>query len=164
MQVVERLNAKKTRDVEEFLEAQYGFTENVPYVFLLQTKTMKLLLLTEEAVNAPLNLLRVNSQGLYIAEVNEAQNNFRLSIDGTQIIGPNATKNVLELTQGEFDLWVRGNPLPVDESLTERLTDLVGYIIIKNPQGDFFGVANQKDGELMNFIPKARRVQSKLES
>ena len=163
MQVVERLNAKKTRDVEEFLDAQYGFTDELPYVFLLQTKTMKLLLLTQEAADAPLNLLRVNSQGLYLAEVNEAQTNFRLSIDGTQIIGPKATKNVLELTNDEFDLWVRGNSLPVDESLKERLTDLSGYIIIKNSLGDFFGVANQKDGELMNFIPKARRVQSKLE-
>ena len=38
MQVVEQLNAKKTRDVIEFLEAQYGFSDELPYVFFLQTK------------------------------------------------------------------------------------------------------------------------------
>ncbi|MBI4140217.1 hypothetical protein HY485_00100, partial [Candidatus Woesearchaeota archaeon] len=94
--------------------------------------------------------LRINSIGLYFAEFRN--NELRLSIEGSQIIGPKATKNVVELNNDELKQWLRGEDL-------EKECDENGFVIIKHGN-DYLGCGKIKEGKVLNFVPKARRLMN----
>ena len=101
--------------------------------------------------------LRVDSAGLYIATLLE-NGELRLSIEGSQLIGPQSKKNVLEIDDAEFEKWIRGNAI-------EKDTGLRGFVILKRGD-DFCGcgkpVKDEKTGKISvhNYIPKTRYVRS----
>ena len=92
--------------------------------------------------------IRINNLGLYIAEVKKEQ--LRLSIEGSQLIGPVATKNVLELDTAQMKKWFKGEDIDVDE-------EFEGFAILKHGD-DFIGSGKYKEGHIINFVPKARRL------
>ena len=74
----------------------------------------------------------------------------RLSIEGSQIMGPYAKKNVLELSKEASRDWLKGRDLAVE-------TDCSGFVIVKSGD-DFMGCGKVKDNKLLNFVPKIRRI------
>jgi len=92
--------------------------------------------------------LRINSIGLYIAEVKDDQ--LRLSIEGAQLVGPSATKNVYELSEEQLKEWFKGNDIKVEG-------DYDGFVILKHGN-DYVGSGKYKEGFILNFVPKARRL------
>ena len=92
--------------------------------------------------------LRINSLGMYFGELNKGV--VRLSIEGSQIIGKQAMKNVLELDEGQATKWMWGEDFELD-------TDLSGFVIIKN-NSDFLGCGKVSGRKLYNYVPKERRV------
>jgi NOL1/NOP2/fmu family ribosome biogenesis protein len=92
--------------------------------------------------------LRVNSMGLYIAEVKNDQ--LRLSIEGSQLIGPGATKNVHELSKEQLRKWFMGQDIDVEGPYE-------GFVILKY-ENDYVGSGKFKEGLILNFVPKTRRL------
>ena len=95
--------------------------------------------------------LRVNGLGLYFLNVSKGP---RLSIEGSQIIGRKAGKNVYEVEDNELSEWLKGYDLKCDESLK-------GYKIIRSNK-DFYGVGFASNGKIKNFIPKERRIRGNV--
>ena len=120
------------------------------FVFLLTGK-MDLYLATREIFDIDIKKLRVNSMGLYFADLRE--NAPRLSIEGSQLIGPFAKKNIIELEQKEAIDWLKGMDLEGKEG------HLSEYIIMRCGD-DFMGCGKYKPEEkrVLNFIPKSRRL------
>lgn len=85
---------------------------------------------------------------MYIGEFKKGE--LRLSIEGSQLIGPHAKKNVVELDRNELRQWLRGEDL-IKEVKEE------GYVIMKS-NNDFVGCGRVKEGKILNFVPKARRL------
>ena len=79
---------------------------------------------------------------------------FRLSIEGAQMI--KAKKNVLEIDDREVLEWISRNDLKTSEKMN-------GFIIIRN-KNDVYGVGKIKEGKVMNFVSKDRRVIRPQES
>lgn len=144
------LNSKEKKEINQQMKDQWGCDIDKDLVFLLSNKD-KLYILGADMTKIDLERLRVDNMGLYVCTVNEK--GVRLSIEGAQMLGPKATKNVLEIDDSEVKEWLRGNDLERDTR------DCKGFIILKN-KDDFIGCGKTTDNGVMNFVPKARRITS----
>lgn len=140
-----------SRELKEFfrlIEKQYG---KVPELFdkiaFIRGKE-RIFTISRDVELIDMKNLRMNSIGLYIAEVKNGQ--LRLSIEGSQIIGPSATKNVYELSEEQLKEWFKGNDLQIEGTYE-------GFVILKNGT-DYVGSGKYKEGLIMNYVPKARRL------
>ena len=140
-----------SRELKHFfkmIEEQYG---KVPELFdtlaFIRGKE-RIYAINRDIEKIDLKQIRVNSMGLYIAEVKNDQ--LRLSIEGSQLIGPTATKNVCELTKDKLRQWFMGQDIDVDGQYE-------GFVILKHGN-DYVGSGKFKEGLILNFVPKARRL------
>ncbi len=148
----EVLNGKAVKEITRLLEQQWGYSEKPACGFL--QKGNDIFLATRDIDKIDLSALNVNSLGLYFGELRHEQ--LRLSIEGSQIIGKKATKNVIELTSSQLKQWLSGEDLELSGSSIGGCDDNA-YVIIKH-NSDFFSCGRIKDGKLLNFVPKARRL------
>ena len=86
--------------------------------------------------------------GLYFLNVSKG---LRLSIEGSQIIGKKATKNIHELGDNEIREWLKGYDLDCK--------GINGYKLIKH-KDDFYGVGFASNDKIKNFVPKYRRIKN----
>ena len=142
-----------SRELKEFfrlIEKQYGkVPEHFEKLAFIRGKE-NIYTITKDVGMIDMKNLRINSIGLYIAEVKNGQ--LRLSIEGAQLIGPTATKNVCELSEEQLKEWFKGNDLKMKGTYE-------GFVILKNGT-DYVGSGKYKEGLIMNFVPKARRLQA----
>lgn len=141
------LSSKDAKAIRQALTEQWGITIDLP---LLQKDT-DIFVITRDVDGVDISQLRVNSAGLYIGEFRHGE--MRLSIEGTQLFGKQATKNVVEINEEEKDAWIRGENL-------EREGE-AAFVIVKY-KNDFLGCGRRKEGVLMNFVPKSRRINRTL--
>jgi len=87
---------------------------------------------------------------MYFCEIDNK--GIRLSIEGTQIIGQKATKNVVELNEEETKKWFKG------EDLDKECKDCSGFVILKH-KNDFLGNGKYSNGKILNYVGKVRRVK-----
>ena len=95
-----------------------------------------------------MNFLIKVSLGLFFGEIKNGE--IRLTIEGSQLVGPNAKKNVLEIPDKLARLWLKGYDIPVK-------TDMKGFLIIKNNK-DYLGCGKFVENRILNPIPKTRRI------
>lgn len=143
------LNSKEVKKILSWLKEQYGIKDlRIDEVFLKSAKD-KIYLVSKKISELEPKNLRINLIGMYFAK--EEPNGFRLSIEGSQIIGPKATKNVAFLDDDQVKRWIRGEDIEYEEGLQ-------GFVIIKG-DNDFYGVGNYKEGRILNYVPKDRRIK-----
>ena len=147
MQKIKILNNKEIKETLNLIEKQWDAKLKLDYAFL-KTEKDKIYLVNKDISKVDLGKLRINTIGLYFAEAKD--NNVRLSIEGSQIIGPKAKKNILELNEKEVKEWMRGNDLEME-------VDFSGFLIIKY-NNDYLGCGKLRNGKLLNFIGKASRI------
>lgn len=91
-------------------------------------------------------------QGVYFARIES--DGIRLSIEGSFLVGPRATKNVVELDDERARRYLAGESVEVDENL-------YGWVIVKW-RSYFLGSAKAKEGRLINYVPGDRRLRLDL--
>lgn len=150
------LKSKERKKILERLGEQFGADTSFlkRFVFLKQERKEKYFLVNEEVYELPLDELRVESLGLYLCA--EQGGELRLSVEGSQLLGPHATRGVLELTDEQFHDWMRGRDVTVTTS--ERTILLVKH------GDDYCGcgkpVTRNEETLLKNYLPKTRHVRS----
>lgn len=144
------LNTKGVRNLIKRLQTQYGFSEKLNYAFI-KNDNNKVYIINKDIDRIPFEKLRLNSIGMYFCE-DKGDSNIRLSIEGSQIIGPMAVSNVIMVDDIQKHLWLKGFNI-------EFKGNSKGYIIIKSGD-DFLGSAKHKNGRLLNHVPKERRIKS----
>jgi len=142
------LNSKETKPIIKAIFEQWGYKYDMPHAFL--KKGNDIYLVTKDIDKINHEQLRINSLGLYIGEYRHEQ--IRLSIEGSQLIGRKATKNIVEVTDEEVGQWIRGGNLNTDIKESN-------FVIIQNKK-DFYGCGRIKDGVILNSLPKARRLNN----
>ena len=140
-------NTREKKEIIKALEKEYGFTKKLDYVFL-RNKEDKIYIISRDIEKLDLNKLRINSIGSYFGELRNGE--IRLSIEGAQIIGPKATKNVIELNEEKIEEWFKGFDVDYE-------SDYKGFVIIKN-NNDYYGSGKLKENKILNYIPKIRRL------
>ena len=75
----------------------------------------------------------------------------RLSIEGSRIVGPKAAKNIVELDEEQVRNWFKGGDLELE------CKDCSGFVILKH-KNDFLGTGKYKEGKILNYVSKTRRI------
>ncbi len=86
-------------------------------------------------------------RGIYFGTLERG--GFRLSIDGAALAGGLATKNVVELSDEEAELWMRGEDIEIE--------GIRGYVILKW-RNFFIGCGRGEGEKIKNFVAKNRRI------
>jgi NOL1/NOP2/fmu family ribosome biogenesis protein len=144
------LNNKESKDILKQVEAQWGAKLSLEFTFLKNNKN-RIFMVNDEIKNIDLEKLRINSIGLYFCEIDK---DIRLTIEGSQLIGPKATKNILEISDEQVKQWLRGEDLDLDS-----IQELSGFVILKNGS-DFLGTGKFKENKILNYLGKSRRISS----
>ncbi|NQV09192.1 hypothetical protein HQ529_05050 [Candidatus Woesearchaeota archaeon] len=148
MQKLKILNSKEVKEILSILKKQFGFESKLDYVFLMNEKN-KIYIANKEVFDINIDNLNINSIGIYFAFMKNKQ--IRLSIEGSQIIGPVSKKNIVELHDNEAKLWMKGFDL-------FKTTKNKGFVLIKN-NNDFLGCGKQIEDKILNYVPKIRRLK-----
>ncbi len=141
------LNSKEIKEILKLIEKQWGAKLKLNYVFLKNQKN-RVFIINKDIEKIELEKLRINSIGMYFCEIDKQ--GIRLSIEGSQIIGPKATKNIVELNEEQTKQWFSGEDLEIEEKYS-------GFLIIKH-KNDFLGTGKYKEGRILNYVGKSRRV------
>ncbi|MEK6932412.1 MAG: hypothetical protein AABW56_01300 [Nanoarchaeota archaeon] len=141
------LNNKEIKRVFEKLEEQFGISVKID-LGVLKDKHGKLFLITKDINKVDFSKLRINELGLYFAK---DDSEIRLTIEGTQLFGEHATKNVYEIDKSDTYFWMTGEDISCSK-------DYNGFVIIKH-KDDYLGCGKCKDKKIINFIPKERRIK-----
>ena len=119
------LNTREVKKILNWLKKHYGIKElKIDKAFLKSTKD-KIYLISRKISELEAKNLRINLIGMYFAK--EEKNGIRLSIEGSQIIGPEATKNVIQLDEQQISDWIKGKDI-------EYNARVEGFVIIKHVQ------------------------------
>jgi len=144
------LSSKDKKLLLALIKKQWG-AEFKPELAFFKNDKDKIYAVHKDIAKIDLSGARINTVGLYFGEQKKGE--LRLSIEGSQLIGPIAKQNILELDDKEVLDWLRGEDL-------QKEGDWSGFIIIKH-KDDFMGTGKYtQDKRILNFVPKARRLIS----
>lgn len=147
MQEFKILTKKEVKQLLNKIKQQYNISNlDLDYIFFKSKD--RIYLISKEFSKADLENLRINSLGLYFANIRDK---LRLTIEGSQIIGPLAKANVLEITETQLKEYFKGNNLKTNKNFKD-------FVILKY-NDKFLGVGKYKDNQIINFFPKERRVK-----
>lgn len=143
------LNSNEKKKLLDGIKKQYNIKKlDLDYIFL-RNNDNKIFILSKDFAKLDVKNIRINSLGLYFAKLHP--DGIRLSIEGSQLIGPLAKNNVINIDDNEIKLWIRGNDLTTDKKFNN-------YVIIKH-SNDYFGSGIFKDGKIRNMISKDRLIR-----
>ncbi|GAG19152.1 unnamed protein product [marine sediment metagenome] len=142
------LNTRKKKEINQRIKEQWDCELDKSFVFLLSNKD-KLYIADKDISKIGFENLKIDKIGLYVCTVSEK--GVRLSIEGSQILGPNAKKNIVEISEDEMRGWFRGNDLAKEAGNCE------GFVILKH-KDDFIGCGKVTAKGILNFVPKTRRI------
>lgn len=134
--IIAQVNDQWGADISSFLDR---------FFFLRRKDDINVI--SRDVASFDFSALRVNRVGLYFCE---EYRGIRLSIEGSQLVGPLATKNVLEIDDSQLQLWLKGEDVFLE-------ADVEGMVLVKHGQ-DFVGCGKYSEGKLFNFVPKTRRL------
>ncbi len=140
------LNRKESKEIVAKINVQFGATFELDKVLFMNGDD--LYLANREAIEGIRPSWRVNELGLYLGEVKGDQ--VRMSIEGSQLVGATATKNIVEIDEDQLRSWLGGVHVEFEASDS-------GYVLVRY-NSDFVGCGKIKQNKLLNFVPKARRV------
>ena len=143
------LNSRETKEIYSLIERQWGARLKLDYAFLQNTKN-RIFIVNKDISKIDLSKLRINSIGMYFCEIDKL--GIRLSIEGSQIVGPKATKNIAEINEEQAKKWLKGEDLEVKG-------DYSGFVILKY-YAYFLGCGKFKEGKVLNYVGKERRINS----
>lgn len=168
------MNSREIKEVNKQISEQWGVDlkkAKLPYAYLTNNKK-KIFIVNKEldllAQNRDLDRLSIERLGVYLGE--QTKGGFRLTIAGAQLIGPKATKNVLNIDEQEMKDWFAGQNIIRELDLKKEGLTGDGYIILKYhhkkaKMDDFVGCGRYKQHQdkwqVLNFVPKIRRIQAK---
>jgi NOL1/NOP2/fmu family ribosome biogenesis protein len=154
------MNNKDIKNLFDVLIDQFGIDKkdlkDLEYVFLMSDKN-RVYLINKDVGNIDLDTLYVNTMGMYLGEL--CGEEFRFSIEGTQLFGPYAKKAILKIRKDQVRKWLRGEEIDVVRSDIDKSE--WKYIIVKCYETDeFLGSGKIKGERVLNYIPKTRRIMS----
>ena len=142
------LNSKEIKELHKKIQEAYGYSEPFTYVVFANSENKYFIAprTVEEILDKRLHIERV---GIYLGQ--EQPEEIRLSIEGSQLIGPKATHHVLELTPAQRDDWMLGKDIILDGEYEQA------FHIVRCGE-DYMGCGKYKNGTLLNYVPKERYV------
>lgn len=141
------LNKKQTKIILGKIKDQWDATINLDDYAVFVNNKNKVYIVKRDCFEIDVERLRINSLGIYFCETEKG---IRLSIEGSQIVGPKAKENIINIGGKQIQSWIKGEDIYVQGNYK-------GFVIIKSGK-DYLGTGNFKEGKVLNFVPKTRRL------
>lgn len=145
------LNSKEIKKLLNNIEKQYKTKKLSLDCAFLMGKEGRVYVLSRDFKDLDTDRLKINRLGLYFCRIQN--NDIRLSVEGSQIIGK-VSEKIVDLNDDEIIKWISGEDI-------EKESKEEGYFIVRY-KDDFYGTTKIKNNLLKNFIPKNRRIKKKL--
>ncbi|MFH1174317.1 MAG: hypothetical protein V1725_04235 [archaeon] len=148
MLALKPMNSKDVKHVKQLLKEQFGIAA-LPDGFFFINKEHKLYFINRDVDRVDFEQLRIDTLGMYFGELEE--DGIRLSMDACQLLGQNASKNVLLLTAGQLEHWVKGETM-------NWASDTRGFVLVRYGN-DFLGCGKLGKDKLYNYVSKSRKLK-----
>jgi NOL1/NOP2/fmu family ribosome biogenesis protein len=138
------------------LNQQFGI-EDVPFIMARLGKERIIIFSGELSEREILNIdqiAHIEGIGLYFAK--EEVDGIRLSIEGSQILSNQITKNVFNINEKQAEQWMMGQEINLDKEDSEKR----GFFVMKF-NNDALGTGKISNSRITNFVPKPRRLKSR---
>lgn len=143
------IKSNEKKDILKELDKQFGIKE-LNYLLIRTGKDRIRAFsgtLSKEEIQELNQSVRIEGIGIYMLR---QEHDFRIGFDGTQLLKEQITKNVIELTEEQYNSWIRGNDLHLK---LERGTYVLKY------KGIYVGCGKSNTEILFNHVPKDRRIR-----
>ena len=148
MQRLEPMNSRDRKELFSMINGQWDAGFDSSDIFFRSSKD-KVYMVSGSIRDFPFEKYRGDRIGLYFGTFQKA--GFRLSVSGSQLIGPDAKRFVAVLDDCDFEKWVAGEDIPYEGE--------GGLYLICNENHDFLGCGILSKGRLLNHVPKSRRIR-----
>ncbi|MBI2044294.1 hypothetical protein HYT24_02940 [Candidatus Pacearchaeota archaeon] len=150
------MNERDKKELFEKLNEQFGI-KKIPGIIVSRGKE-RIFLFTGDITSDKLKEIEksivIERVGIYLGKVDEKTEKIRLSIEGSQMLKDQITKNVYELKNNEdFEMWMQGQDLYIKTGTKE-------FLIIKY-KDHLLGTGKASEEKISNYIPKNRRLKIK---
>ena len=147
------IKTPEKRDIVKELNEKFGITE-LPYL-LSESGKEKIRgfsgHLSKDEILELSQMLNVDNLGLYLMK--KERDGLRPGFDATQLLKEQITKNIIEITSEQFELWIRGKDLDIKAPQ--------GTYVVKYKE-DLLGCGRSNGEKLFNYVPKERRIKKAL--
>lgn len=153
MSYITILNKNEKAKIEAKLSEQFGIS-SVPGMLVMRGNERLFLFsgnFSEKEIEKLEKCTFIERMGVYFAKI--VEDKIRLSIEGSQILKDQITKNIFTLDSKQAEEWMKGHELPIK-------TGIHGFLIMKHGE-DFLGTGKASDEKIGNFIPKNRRLRER---
>jgi NOL1/NOP2/fmu family ribosome biogenesis protein len=137
-----------TQKVSEIIEEKFGAKID----FKLKEAGKRRIYAYKECAKLEKQLIEIIHYGVYFGKFDKV-GELRLSIEGAQLVGEKAKKNIMEIDQEKAVKWMKGEDLKVE-------SEDQGYVLLKWKKY-YLGCGKLEKGKIKNFIPKDRRIPQK---
>ncbi|MFH1401308.1 MAG: hypothetical protein ABIH41_07365 [Nanoarchaeota archaeon] len=157
MSQVHILNSKERKHILRGINERFGCEFTTDKAMLINNKD-RIYIIDTALDRVPAETLRIDSIGMYFGTMENDE--MRPSIEGSQLIGPQATKHIIDIDDVEIEHWVTGQDIHIPAEEARAIEH--GLNLIRH-KGDFFGCAKTQVGDgakLINHVPKIRRMKT----
>jgi NOL1/NOP2/fmu family ribosome biogenesis protein len=148
------LGKDEVEAVENIVEKNYGARIDLKQFLVLKTFEEKIWLATKELVSLDLSKLPVNSVGMNFGKL-KRNDKINLTIEGSQIVGVKATKNVVLLNEENAVKFMQGSDVKPQQEIN---CDYHNFAIVKSGE-DILGSSLLTEEGIKNQLPKSRRIK-----
>lgn len=146
-----RMRNKDIKNILKQIQEQFGCGVKGEHLFLIG-KNDKVYITNPKFQEINTENLKINNTGSYFGKIEKG--GFRPSIEGSELLD-NPKKNVLELNDEEFQAYMAGENLMLDNKQENT------YKVLKYKK-HFIGSGRVSNNVLLNYIPKSRRAKENL--
>ncbi len=143
------IKSTEKRKLLSELNAQFGIDE-LPFL-LIETGKQKIRgfsgTMNKDEIYELSRIANVEVVGTYLVK---REHRLRLSLDATQILSKQVSKNIIEIDDRQLEEWMKGNNLDI-------VKDNSTYVL-KHGE-DFVGCGISDGKKIINFVPKERRIR-----
>ncbi|HLC87391.1 MAG TPA: hypothetical protein VJH65_03910 [Candidatus Nanoarchaeia archaeon] len=149
------MNKHEKEEITNKLNKQFGIKEIKGMIIKIGAEKLFLYQgdLTEKQIKELEKIIPVERTGIYFAKIVPKENKIRLSIEGTQLLKDQLSKNIFELDQARAVEWMSGKELNIATGQND-------FLIIKY-KDNFLGTGKATAEKISNYIPKNRRLKGK---
>lgn len=146
------LASKERKKIEKIIKKNYEVDFDLSNYSVLIGPEDKIWIASREILNADIEKLDVNSIGMNLGKLKKNEKS-RLTIEGSQLIGKEAKRNLIELNEEEAKKFMSGSSLQIVPSDC----DMHNFVIIKSGK-NILGSGLLTEKGIKNLLPRSRRV------
>ena len=144
-------DSKRRKRLLEQLNERFGITEIPKLLFETGKERIRAFNgdLTIDELYGLSRITNIEFLGSYLFRADE-ERSVRLSFDACLLFANQITKNIIDISDEQLKIWMRGENLPF---VIQK-----GMYIVRHGK-DFFGCTTSDGEKLINYVPKERRLR-----